>query len=285
MSDLHPKDYRILVDAAGLHGEALAGRMMALGMRAHSTIRQSATRGLRSTRDAYLAGLQLPKMEQSLSRVTVIIELGGALSNMVEAGVDPFDLRDTLLRPGSRKLRGPTKAGHYYRYVPFRHGLPGSDGRAGAPMGSQVSDDGRGSLSRSFRGALDAKAAKVLGRKIAGAARKLDPTLSTADPKRKVKYGEGLGEGEGPKLRGRHATDIWAGMYRKLKVYEVAGVSRPAGYQYITFRTISTNPGSDRYDEDQGHRTKNWTHPGITERDFFGKAHADVGAWLLDGSW
>lgn len=285
MSDLHPKDYRILVDAAGLHGEALAGRMMALGMRAHSTIRQSATRGLRSTRDAYLAGLQLPKMEQTLSRVTVIIELGGALSNMVEAGVDPFDLRDTLLRPGSRKLRGPTKAGHYYRYVPFRHGTPGSNGRSGAPMGSQHGEDGQGRLSRSFRGALDAHASKVLGRKIAGAARKLDPTLSTADPKRKVRYGQGLEEGMAPKLRGRHATDLFAGMYRELKVYERAGVSRPAGYQYITFRTISTNPKADRYDEDQGHRTKNWTHPGITERDFFGKAHADVGSWLLDGSW
>jgi len=281
---LEPSQLGILIEHAGFDGPALRIKVERLAGVIHSQIRAMATRQLNSTQADYLKGLQLPEVKQiGPHRLQAVIELVGGLANMVEQGVSAFDLRDTLLREGTHKLRYSAD-GHRYRFVPFRHSVPGARAHAGLTMGQQFTKAGLGEFSRAFRGGLDERAARTLGRSIHREAKALSPTMSaptTPGEKRKVKYGDGLEAGHAPILRGRHVTDIFAGMYREVKVYE-----RDTQQQFTSFRTISTNPGTFREDSDGGAGPeRNWTHPGITARRLFKQAHTKALSWIESGAW
>ena len=89
--------------------------------------------------------------------------------------------------------------------------------------------------------------------------------------------------------RPRHAAPIYAGIVRQQKTYRRATQS-----QFMTFRTISNNPATMRYDTQtqiKGYNVMgntasvNWMHPGIEARGLFEKADIYVqriaGAILL----
>lgn len=284
MPDAHlaPAELEFIVEHAGFDDVALRARVEQLATVAHSQIRAFATQALKSTQADYLKGLQLPRVERvGEHRWRAVIELKGALANQLEQGVGPYDMRTTLLREGTHKLRY-SKDGHRYRFVPFRHAAPDGRAHAGTPMGAQFTKAGLGEMSRAFRGQLDERAARTLGRAIHREARQLSPTQSapTETGTRRVKYGDGLDSGLAPILRGRHHTDVFAGMYRETKVYE-----RAEHAQFTSFRTISTNPKSFREDSDGGAPEQNWTHPGITARRLFAKAHQHLVQWADSGAW
>lgn len=209
-----------------------------------------------SSRD-YVKGIQPMRFEDDGRVRRVVVDVEGALPFMVEHGKDAWDLRETILKPGTRRLR-VSKKGFFYVAVPFFHGGADTAGKGGGtPAGSQYTEDSLRAASNAARGDLDAQAARKLGRAVMRAAGKLAPTLSA--PGKGVKYGERLpaGTAGATVLRPRHATDLFAGMIREQKTYE-AGTQN----QFVTFRIISNDP--DTFREDDGGR--NWTHPGIAAR-------------------
>ncbi|RYF12724.1 MAG: hypothetical protein EOO40_00550 [Deltaproteobacteria bacterium] len=165
-----------------------------------------------------------------------VIAVTGERANSIEAGQPAYDMHDTLLGPqipvvpkgSGKKGKHKNKQGGFYRSIPFRHQTPTSNGLHGAPMGSP------------YAGSLGAEAALELGRAVYKAAKKLSP--STGGPGQKIKYGSRLPAGLAPKLSPKHTTDIYASMYKQSKVYEKA-----TGSQYVTFRTISTTRGLDKW--------------------------------------
>lgn len=208
-----------------------------------------------SARD-YVKGIQPLRQEQGPSgKVRFVVEVKGPLPNLVEHGAESWDLRLTILKPGTRRLK-VSKAGYLYVSIPFMHMGPTASGRNAPAMGSQFTEATLREESRAHRGEMNAAQARVLGRAVFREAKKLEASLS-APGGGKVQYGGRLEEGLAPILRPRHAGDIFAGMVREEKTYE-----KDTQSTYMTFRTISNNPASVR--EDDGGR--NWTHPGITAR-------------------
>lgn len=184
-----------------------------------------------TTRRDYLAGIQPVEIKPGVA----VISLVGQLPNLIEEGMDAFDLHDTLLGPNvpisepgryGKHLKVTPEGGlGFYRAIPFRHGTPGSRGAVGQVMGRQ------------YQGHEAVKDAKKLGREVYKAAKELAAT--TSEPYGRTKYGGRLPAGMAPKLRAHHKTDIFAGMIREEKTYVRATQS-----QYTTFRTISTgSPG------------------------------------------
>ena len=206
-----------------------------LGAAAAQYWKKIAQERLRSTSRDYIAGIQ-PRIEGDKA----IIELVGSMPNMVEQGIDGFDLRDTLLKGPNVKYgkNGP------YNTVPFRHGTPGSGGRnVGIPMPAPIHN----------------------------AAQKLMPTLSRPGAPigtsggQTVIYGQRLHPGLPMQAKARailqgkqqpwHATSVYMGMIRKGK--EIAG-GKIQTTGYTTFRRIS------RY---SSNKEKHWMHPGIKARN------------------
>lgn len=225
-----------------------------------------ARRELHSSKEAYLSGIQ--PVEAS-ARVR-IIGLVGWFPNAVETGAEPFDMRETLLGPGS-KVRKKAADGGWYARIPFRHGTPSSAGRAGTPMGSSYGPVG--GTSRRAGGLMGTSEARALGDAVYGAAKRLRAT--TVRSGMKTQWGERLPAGLAPLLRGPnpahpdprmragHKTDIYAGMVRERHTYEKATQS-----QYMTFRTISTKV------------TNGWIHPGIEAHHLADKVGAYIGRIL-----
>jgi len=193
---------------------------------------QIAQHGLNSTRGDYIAGIQPVRNKGTLA----YIELLGRMANLVEQGMEPFDLHDTLLGD-SAGFWMESKDGGRYRSIPFRHTIPGSGRGAGLPMGEAFMDSSEGSRAAPHTVLANAEA---LGKQIYAAAKRLKP-------------GEALEAGLAPLLRGHHATDIYAGMVR-------SGAAK--NKHYMTFRTISTGPSGE------GRPPGKWLHPGITARNF-----------------
>lgn len=193
---------------------------------------QLAGEKLHTSRRDYINGIQ----EIELKGLSASVELVGVLPNLIEDGMDPYDMHQTLLgpnvpvgSPGKKQAKG----GHYYRAIPFRHQTAGTIGQGGGvPMGA------------AYEGHPLVKSAAALGRKVYSTAKKLSPT--TGHPGGPVKYGGRLPAGLAPKLKEKHSTDIYAGMIRQEKVYKSATQST-----YTTFRTIS-DAVPDK-----------WLHPGI----------------------
>lgn len=279
-AQIRPRDVRHIVAMSGVDADGAMDQLQRLALVATSAIRAAATRKLNTSRADYLKGLQPAVFEAENGVLRAVITLVGGLPNMVEHGVGPYDLRRALLRPGAPGVR-ISKAGFLYRVIPFRHSTPDSAGQVGPQMGIQLGGRDDASLSRAHRaGLMGANDARLAGRAAWRKAKALDAT--TSHPNEGTKWGDALPAGEAPKVRARHATDLFAGMIRLEKTYE-----RSTQSSFATFRVISSNPMSHRYDA-EGVRSgkskagafnvmgntkeRNWTHPGIQARELFAEA-------------
>lgn len=225
----------------------------------------------------YVRGIQPMRLERTAGGgERIVIDVLGALPWMVEHGMPAWDLRATILKPGTRRLK-VSRAGYFYASIPFEHADPGASGRNAAPAGSQYTEANLRQDSRAFRGDLDQQAARTMGRAVMREARELAATRSAVGGGR-VQYGGRLAPGTGGAqvLRDRHVTDLFAGMIRQEKTYE-----RATQNTFTTFRTISNNPDSMR--EDQG--GKNWTHPGITARRLIPEAKDYMERMIAQGAF
>lgn len=187
--------------------------------------------GSSSFRAEYLNGLQ----EARRAGDAAVISLTGWAGNLLEHGSPQVDLRNILLGPdvplvpvGQRGAHENALGGRY-RAIPFRHGTPG---RPGAPRTAQSGQE----MGSAYRKMLGAQKAKKLGREVYRQAQQLKATVGA--PGERVRYGDRLSADLVLKLREHHRTDIYAGMVREEKSYQV----RTQG-QYMTFRTISTTTG------------------------------------------
>lgn len=200
-----------------------------------------AQRQLKTSKADYIKGIQKVRMPGQLE---AYIALTGWLPNAVEQGLDPFDLRETLLADKHKGVK-KNKQGQKYRPIPFRHQTPGTEGSAGMPMGERYGPMGPMSLAWGAEGLMAAKDAKRLGKRVYKAALQLEG-------KQRLKTRETKGKGfvQVPKLAPWHKTDIYQGMIRARAPYEK--VEQTGGY--ITFRTISEA------------NQVGWIHPGIQAR-------------------
>ena len=87
--------------------------------------RLEATNALTSTRQDYIDGLQVINNSQ----YSKTIKLNGVLNNMIEEGVNAFDMKEGFSKSPKAKWSPKTdKNGnvtlHWYLTVPFRHGVP-----------------------------------------------------------------------------------------------------------------------------------------------------------------
>lgn len=222
-------------------------------MRAAITTR--ANQELRSSSQDYLQGLQAPTLSEDEGDPVVSLQLVGWLPTAIEKGWAGGDMKPWLLNgPNSRPIAG----GGRMNIIPFRHGTPGTTGRNFPPMGSQYTSRTVGAHPQMQAGTMTRNAAARLGNQVYARARNLKPTVG--HPEGGTKWGDRLPAGLAPKLKERHATDIFAGMVREVKVYESAEQS-----QYMTFRAVSSN--SD---------PQSWIHPGIPRHAFFEKAAPEV---------
>lgn len=216
---------------------------------------------LRSSRQAYIRGIS---EIGSRSGVRFIV-LEGWLANAVENGLDPWDLRDTVLHGPAAKV---SEDGNLYVSVPFRHGTPGTTGLVGAAMGSSYGP--RGTKSLAAGGQLDADRAAQFGKDLYQAAKRLRTRTKGRSARA---MGEAIvqnayraaGGSGSPLLAPHHKTSIYAGMRRERKPYVSKTGRQTTQSQYTTFRTISEggDPGS-------------WWHPGIRARNLSEQVTAHV---------
>jgi len=274
---LDPTDLASIPELAGVAGVSKEFNLKKAAQVARSRLVVLAQQRLFTSARDYVKGIQPMRLEKGPGGVDrYVIDVLGSLPWMVEHGMAAWDLRLTILKPGTRRLK-VSKAGYLYVSIPFRHMGPSASGRSAQAAGSQFTEASLRSDSKAFRGDLTAAAARTMGRAVMREARKLAPTLSSVGGG-KVQYGGRLAPGTGGAelLRARHVTDIFSGMVREEKTYEKATQS-----QFTTFRTISNNPESFR--EDEGGR--NWTHPGITARHLVPEAKAYMEQLLSQGAF
>ncbi len=245
---------------AMLSEDMLAAVLDAVVASAHAKWVRLAQTELGSSKQEYIKGIQSPKADGALERSITLL---GWLPNAIETGLAPFDLRNTLLGPGSSIRRPIMKAtgkagrsgatlyehtGGYYAHVPFRHGTPGSGGQAGAPMGSAHGEQGEksrrvGNMSTeraaAFGAAVHAAAKALRGRTRAAGKNRAPDRLHI----------------DGAKLKPHHTKSIYHGMVKVRKPYRNPHTQKTTVQsQYQTFRTISDSNSSG------------WMHPGIEPR-------------------
>lgn len=284
-----PDELTRIPTLAGFGPDEIAGRVRRLAHMARTEIVRLAKRHLHTSEAEYVRGVQPVEFRVTGRRATGVIYLRGALPNMVEDGAEPWNLRKTLLKPGG-KVRRSAK-GHLYRSIPFRHMGPDASGKNAPPVGQAYTAEGQRDTSRAFRGRLSAAEARTMGRAVWRRAQELEASKSTpgggVTPGGRLDVGGIAGASD--LLRPRHAAPIYAGMVRQQKTYRRATQS-----QFVTFRTISNNPATMRYDTQtrfKGYNvfgntaSVNWMHPGIEARGLFEKADIYVqriaGAILL----
>jgi hypothetical protein len=215
-----------------------------------------ARRRLGASRQDYIAGIQPVAGDQDMR----VIALVGWLPNAIESGVDPFDLRETLLT-GTSALARRARDGHLYGHVPFRHGTPGSAGSVGAPMGRAYGPHGEESRAIGGEtGMMGGDQVRELGESIYRAARRLRPS---AAGEAGTQWGGRLPAGMAPRLAPHHTTDIYAGMAKVQHKY-----AKRTQTTYMTFRTISQA------------KPTGWRHPGIEARNLSDA----VKGWIEDNA-
>lgn len=274
-----------LLDLAGYSPVVVTERLRFLGDLARGDLLTRAQRRLRSTAADYVRLIQPLQATGPIHRPVLWLDVGTAAEKgisrfifLLEHGAGPWDLRDTILKDGTRRLHR-SAAGYLFVYVPFRHMGPNATGFNAPPVGSQFTQATLGPQSRAYHGQLDAAKARALGRKVWNAAMGtkskpgLAPTL-TAPGGGMTRWGGRLPEGMAPILRPRHATDIFAGAVREQKTYQVATQG-----QMMTWRTISENPMSFRADAGG----MNWTHPGLTARRLVPETEGYLQTLLAEG--
>jgi hypothetical protein len=243
-SDALPESLMALLEGQGLVEAVLDD--VAASARVH-WIRLAQTE-LRSSRQSYIQGIQEVEAEPGSRSIALV----GWLANAIEAGIDSFDLRDTLLGPNARNRRQAAD-GTWYANVPFRHGTPGSSGLAGSPMGAPYAPAGPGSRAG---GPMSSDQASAFGKAIYAAAKQLG----------KKGRSKTLPRPPGdPLLRPHHTTSIYTGMRRERKPYvNVETGKTTVQTQYGTFRRISEK------------NTTGWIHPGIEPHGYAEKVSEHV---------
>lgn len=279
MVKLAPEDLAAIIELEGFSpaGVAAAASKIAHLARGH-LVMLAQTRLQTSARD-YVAAIQPIKMTVIAGMPCAVISLDGKFPNQVEHGAAPWDLRETLLNPGGKKVRISRK-GHRYLFVPFRHMGPNASGKNAPAVGSAYTKDGQGPQHRAHRGDLSAKQARLMGRAVWKAAKALSAT--TGAPGKKTKWGGRLAPGTGGAglLRPRHVVDVYAGMARQSKTYQAATQS-----QHVTFRAISNNPDTKRSDDAGGAVEQNWMHPGIQARNLFPMTETYIEGLINNGAF
>jgi hypothetical protein len=211
---------------------------------------------LNTSKRDYINGIQPIERGENERTITLV----GWLPNAIENGLDPFDLRSTLLNENakiswSQAGRSGGQVGHKYRAIPFRHGTPGTEGQAGMPMGQRYGPLSPKSLAWASKGLLDRSSSLRLGKRVYKAAQALEKgqRLKTREGRRK-------GFVQVPRLAPWHVTDIYSGMKKTRKQYLRA--EQTSGY--TTFRTISEA------------KQIGWIHPGIQARHFSKQVEAHI---------
>ncbi len=251
-------DLGLIVELAGFGPAGLSDGVAKVAHIARTHLVMLAQRELSTSARDYVKGIQPVELATDGPKFVAIVGLHGALPNMVEHGRGAWDLRNTVFTAKNTYF---SKAGHAYAFIPFRHMGPNASGKNAPAVGSAHTQAGKPPASRAYRGQMDQAQARVMGRAVWKAAKKLAPT--TSSPGGGVSYGEQLKPetGGATLLRPRHATDVYAGMYRQEKHYETKTQD-----SFASFRTISTNPDTFREDDAGGKMERNWTHPGIEAR-------------------
>jgi len=221
---------------------------------------QLARSELFSSKRDYIDGIQ-PVAGEGNER---FIALVGQLPNMIEQGVEAYDLRDTLLGPNAKNVR-TSKSGGRYRPIPFRHGTPDSQGQVGTPMGSRYGPQGSQSLAWSSKGLMSSGEAAQLGKAVYKAAKALKGRARLGGKSGQTTVAKGKSMIQVPKLAPWHSTDIYAGMKKVRKRYEKATQS-----QYITFRTISDT------------NSEGWIHTGIVARQLHQRVESEIQEMMND---
>lgn len=222
---------------------------------------------LQTSRQTYIQGIQDVEATGPDERSITLL---GWLPNAIENGLAPFDLRETLLGPGSSIRRpifrrsgkasrsGATTydfTGQYYAHVPFRHGTPGTTGLAGLPMGEAYGE--RGELSRAVGGGAALAPAAIMS---TNRAQKFGQAIYEAAKTLRAKQsGKRMAadrlHAPAPLLKAHHKKSIYHGMMKVRKPYRNPRTQKTTVQsQYVTFRTISDASGDG------------WMHPGIEPR-------------------
>lgn len=242
-------DSRRVMSAIGIAPAEITAKLGTIAHLARAFIINRAKRELKTTERDYVMGV----LPEAVGDATAVIVLVGQIGNMVEWGWYEgvgVDLRKTMLGPGARKVK-ISKSGHRYMSIPFRHMAPGATGRNAPAMGERYS------------AVLGTQTANELGKRVYELSKKLAPKLGI--PGQITQQGGSLSEAEGgPLLRPRHSTGLYSGMKKVQKAYAGA-----RGSQFMTFRTISDNPSTFRWDADDPNPGINWRHPGIAAHHFF----------------
>lgn len=202
-----------------------------------------AKRALKSTRQLYRSSLVVGEQ----GPFTGYVMLVNKLSNMIESGASPFDIKVGFARSSKAKR---TAGGGWYLTVPFRHATPGALGE------NEVFSN-------------------IMPTSVYAVAKKLEPTVSTLGG---VKRGGSLQVNQIPSPHNiprtramivtksktfeeyKHKHSIYEGMQRSQKTYEKATQG-----SYVTFRRVSSN--SDK---------NSWIHKGIEARRLSDKALANT---------
>lgn len=258
-------DLPLVVDLSGFAPAGISNAIVKVAHLARTHLVTSAQRELNTSARDYVKGIKPVELKQEGGKFVAILALHGSLANMVEHGRDAWDLRTTVLGPSNAKRRS-SKAGFVYAFIPFRHMNEKATGKNAPAVGSAYTKANQPASSRAYRGDMTQAKARVMGRAVWKAQKKLSPT--TSSPGGGVSYGEQLGAGVGGAglLRPRHVSDVYAGMYREQKTYQ-----KDTQSQGVSFRAISTNPGSFREDDAGGAMERNWMHPGIEARHLLPK--------------
>lgn len=219
---------------------------------------------LHSSRQTYIQGIQQPEAPAMLERTITLV---GWLPNAIENGLAPFDMRETLLGPGSSIRRPIMKdgkfTGGYFARVPFRHGTPGTTGLAGVPMGQAYGEQGAASRAvgggRGPAAIMSTERAQAFGEAVHQGAKALRAKMAGG---KKSRPADRLHVPQ-PLLKEHHKTSIYHGMVKVRKPYFNPRTQKTTVQsQYTTFRTISDKAGGG------------WMHPGIEPRHLSHKVEA-----------
>lgn len=201
---------------------------------------------LGGSKQEYVQGLRQIEMSPVRGlpegQTVATLTLEGFLPVALEEGWDGGDMKPGLLAGAPPNPAG----GPRYRDVTFRALAQGGGRRGSTTMGNPYMPSFRvegGAVERT--GMATQAEARSLGRQVYAAASRLQT-------------GQRLPEGQFPKLREKHKTDIYGGLRRSPRAQ--------GGSEYRTFRRVSENSASD-----------SWIHPGIEGHHLFEEAKNRVG--------
>jgi hypothetical protein len=221
--------------------------------------KKKAQEELRSTSRDYVMALG-PGETKTRDAVSIVLASDNPVVDMIENGFKGGDMRTWMLK--SSKAR-TTKSGAKLLVIPFRHAAPGASGRnTGSVMPDAIHNAAKRLLATISSPKTDSSPGGTSwvkgprGRLGMGSQGVLDPQKRVFGPATaKNASATQAGEILATKQREWHKSSIFLGMIRK-------GQPTKSGMKtsgFTTFRTISSNPGTD---------PRSWFHPGIRARHF-----------------